>query len=138
MSEIHWMESFGGFDDFLIYLGISGTLLIAFVALYVKITPYHEIDLIRAGNMAAAYSLSGTIVGMVIPLSNAIKFSANLIDMAIWAVIALVIQLLVFVIARIALPHISEDIPAGKEASGLFLGAISVAAGMLNAACMSY
>ncbi|MBI3716025.1 MAG: DUF350 domain-containing protein [Betaproteobacteria bacterium] len=132
------MESFGGFSDFLIYLGISATLLIAFVVIYVKITPYHEIGLIRAGNMAAAYSLSGTIIGMVIPLANAIKFSSNLIDMAIWAVIALVIQLLVFVIARVALPHISEDIPAGKEASGLFLGAISVAAGMLNAACMSY
>jgi len=138
MSEIHWMESFGGFDDFLIYLGISATLMIAFVAIYIKITPYHEIALIRAGNMAAAYSLSGTIIGMAIPLSNAIKFSANLIDMAIWAVIALVIQLLVFVIARVALPHISEDIPADKHSAGFFLGAISVAAGMLNAACMSY
>jgi putative membrane protein len=49
-----------------------------------------------------------------------------------------VVQLLVFVIARITLPNIAKDIPAGKEASGIFLGAISIGAGVLNSACMSY
>lgn len=138
MGDFHIMDSFGGFDDFLIYLALSGVLLAAFVTFYVKITPYHEIGLIREGNMAAAYSLSGTIIGMVIPLANAVKYSANPVDMAIWGAIALAVQLLVFVIARIALPHIAEDIPAGKQAPGFFLGAISIAAGVLNSACMSY
>ena len=132
------MESFAGFDDFLIYLVIAATLLAVFVAIYVRITPYREIGLIREGNMAAAYSLSGTLIGMAIPLANAIEFSINPVDMAIWGFIALAIQLLVFVVARIALPHIAEDIPAGKQASGFFLGAISIAAGILNAACMTY
>src|SRR5258708_18865999 len=112
MTNFHFMESFGGFDNFLLYLALSGALLIAFVTVYVKITPYHEIGLIREGNMAAALSLSGTIIGMAIPLSAAIKGSTGPIDMAIWAVIALVIQLLVFVVARVALPHIVADIPA--------------------------
>jgi putative membrane protein len=132
------MESFGGFDDFLVYLVLSGVLLAMFVAIYVRITPYREIALIREGNMAASFSLSGTIIGMVIPLANAVEYSVSLVDMAIWGFIALAIQLLVFVIARIALPHIATDIPAGKQASGFFLGAISVAAGILNAACMTY
>ena len=132
------MESFAGFDDFLIYLVIAATLLAVFVAIYVRITPYREIGLIREGNMAAAFSLSGTLIGMAIPLANAIEFSVNPVDMAIWGFIALAIQLLVFVVARIALPHIAEDIPAGKQASGFFLGAISIAAGILNAACMTY
>jgi putative membrane protein len=138
MTPFHIMESFGGFDDFLLYLAISGVLLAVFVAIYVKITPYREIALIREGNMAASFSLSGTIIGMVIPLSNAVEYSVNPIDMAIWGFIALAIQLLVFVIARIALPHIAQDIPAGKQASGFFLGAISIAAGILSAACMTY
>ena len=132
------LESFAGFDDFLIYLVIAATLLAVFVAIYVRITPYREIGLIREGNMAAAFSLSGTLIGMAIPLANAIEFSINPVDMAIWGFIALAIQLLVFVVARIALPHIAEDIPAGKQASGFFLGAISIAAGILNAACMTY
>ena len=132
------MESFAGFDDFLIYLGIASVLLAMFVAIYVRITPYHEIPLIREGNMAAAFSLTGTLIGMVIPLSNAVEYSVNPVDMAIWGFIALAIQLIVFVIARISLPNIVVDIPAGKQASGFFLGAISIAGGILNAACMTY
>jgi putative membrane protein len=138
MARYQLMESFAGFDDFLIYLGIAAVLLAVFVAIYARITPYREIALIRDGNMAAAFSLSGTIIGMVLPLSSAVQNSVNLIDLGVWCTIALAVQLIVFIVARIALPNIVHDIPAGKQASGVFLGAISVAAGMLNAAAMSY
>ena len=138
MSKFEILASFGGFDDFLLYLAISGVLLAIFVAIYVRITPYHEVALIREGNMAASFSLSGTLIGMVIPLANAVEYSVNPVDMAIWGFIALAIQLIVFMIARIALPTIAIDIPAGKQAAGFFLGAISIAAGILNSACMSY
>jgi putative membrane protein len=138
MARYQLMESFAGFDDFLVYLGIAAVLLAVFVAIYARITPYREIALIRDGNMAAAFSLSGTIIGMVLPLSSAVQNSVNLIDLGVWCTIALAVQLIVFIVARIALPNIVHDIPAGKQASGVFLGAISVAAGMLNAAAMSY
>ena len=138
MTRYEIMESFGGFDDFLLYLAIASVLLAIFVFIYVRITPYREIPLIREGNMAAAYSLSGALIGMVIPLSNAVEYSVNPVDMAIWGFIALAVQLIVFMIARIALPNIVKDIPAGVQASGFFLGAISIAAGILNSACMSY
>jgi len=138
MSKHEILASFDGFDDFLLYLAISGVLLAVFVAIYVRITPYREIALIRDNNMAAAFSLSGALIGMVIPLANAVKYSVNPVDMAIWGFIALAIQLIVFVIARIALPNIVVDIPAGKQAPGFFLGAVSIAGGILSAACMSY
>jgi putative membrane protein len=138
MAHFQLMESFAGFDDFLVYLGIAAALLAVFVAIYVRITPYREIQLIREGNTAAAFSLSGTIIGMVLPLSSAVENSVNLIDLGVWCTIALVVQLIVFIVARIALPNIVQDIPAGKQASGIFLGAVSIAAGMLNAAAMSY
>jgi putative membrane protein len=138
MARYQLMESFAGFDDFLVYLGIAAVLLAVFVAIYVRITPYREIALIRDGNMAAAFSLSGTIIGMVLPLSSAVQNSVNLIDLGVWCTIALAVQLIVFIVARIALPNIVHDIPAGKQASGIFLGAISIAAGLLNAAAMSY
>jgi putative membrane protein len=138
MARYQLMESFAGFDDFLVYLGIAAVLLAVFVAIYVRITPYREITLIREGNAAAAFSLSGTIIGMVLPLASALQSSVNLIDLGVWCTIALVVQIIVFVIARIALPNIVQDIPAGKQASGIFLGAISIAAGLLNAAAMSY
>ena len=138
MSKLEILASFGGFDDFLLYLAISSVLLATFVVIYIRITPYRELALIRDGNMAASFSLSGTLIGMVIPLATAVKFSVNPVDMAIWGFIALAIQLLMYMIARITLPTIAVDIPAGKQAAGFFLGAISIAAGILNAACMSY
>jgi putative membrane protein len=138
MSRYDLLASFAGFDDFLIYLGLAALLLFVFMAIYVRITPYREMSLIRDGNTAAAVSLSGTIIGMVLPLASALEYSVSLIDLGVWATIALVVQILVFVGARITLPNIVHDIPAGKMASGIFLAAISVAAGLLNAAAMSY
>ncbi|MBL8521121.1 MAG: DUF350 domain-containing protein [Betaproteobacteria bacterium] len=138
MDKYQILESFGGFDDFLLHLGISGVLLAVFVAVYIRITPYREMALIRENNMAAAFSLSGTILGMVIPLATAVQYSVNPIDMAIWGAIALAIQLIVFILARISLPSIIQDIPAGKTAAGFFLGIISIAGGVLNSACMTY
>ena len=49
------------------YFGLSLLLLAAFLLIYLRITPYHEIALIRAGNTAAATSLGGAIVGFVLP-----------------------------------------------------------------------
>jgi putative membrane protein len=138
MNKVSALQSFAGFDDFLGYLAISAALLAVFLALYVRITPYREIALIRDGNRAAAYSLAGTLIGMAIPLASAIEHSVNPIDMAIWGAIALAVQVIVYGLARLALPDIARDIPAGKEAAGIFVGAVSLAAGILNAACMTY
>jgi putative membrane protein len=138
MLTQHLMQSFAGFDDFLIYLCISLALLGLFLAIYVRITPYHEIALIRDGNMAAAYSLSGTMLGFIVPLASAVEHSVNPVDMVVWGVIALLIQLFAFMLTRLLLPNITVDIPAGKQAPGFFLGAVSLGVGILNAASMTY
>ena len=130
--------SLQGLDEFLAYFGLSIVFVALFLAVYVRITPYREIALIRAGNSAAAASLSGALIGFVLPLAAAVEHSVNPFDMAIWASIALIVQLLVYAVARLILPELNRHIPEGKSASGIFLGAISLAAGILNAASMSY
>jgi putative membrane protein len=130
--------SIQGLPAFLIYLVTSFALLALFILIYIWITPYHELALIRDGNIAAAASLSGTILGFVIPLAHAIALSANLLDMALWGLIALVVQLLVFFAVTRIIPGVARDIPAGKVAPGVLLGALSLATGILNAACMTY
>jgi len=132
------LDSFAGFDNFLVYLAISLALLAAFVALYVRVTPHREFTLIREGNIAAAFSLSGAILGFVIPLGAAIRSSVNLADMAIWGVIALFVQIAAFMVVRLTLPTITEDIAKGNGAQGFFLGSLSLGVGLLNAACMSF
>jgi putative membrane protein len=131
-------DSFAGFDDFLVYLALSIVLLALFIAIYVRVTPYREIALIREGNMAAAFSLSGAILGFIVPLSAAVRYSVNLVDMAIWGLVALAVQILAFVVVKLMIPSITQDIPAGKGAQGFFLGMQSLSVGLLNAACMSY
>lgn len=131
-------DSFTTFDDFLVYFGLAVALTAMFVAVYVRITPYREFALIRAGNMAASFSLSGSILGFVIPLAAAIQHSVNLLDMAIWGLFALVVQVVAFIVVKLLMPSITQDIPADKGAAGFFLGCMSLAVGLLNAACMSY
>jgi putative membrane protein len=131
-------SSIGGLPAFLTYLAASLALLALFIMIYIWITPYKELTLIREGNVAAAASLSGTILGFVIPLAHSVAQSVNLIDMALWGLIALVVQLLVFFTVTRLIPGIARDIPAGKVAPGILLGALSLGTGILNAACMTY
>jgi putative membrane protein len=131
-------ESFSGFDEFLLYLAVSLALLAVFIAIYIRVTPYRELALIREGNMAASFSLSGSLLGFIVPLASAIQHSVSLVDMAIWGVIAMVVQILAFVAVKLLIPSITQDIPAGKSAQGFFLGTLSLGVGLLNAACMSF
>jgi putative membrane protein len=132
------LASFSGFDDFLAYLAVSLALLAGFVAIYVRVTPHREFALIRDGNLAAAYSLSGALLGFIVPLASAIEYSVGLGDMAIWGLIALFVQVAAFVSVKLMIPTITDDIAAGRQAQGFFLGALSLGVGILNGACMSY
>jgi putative membrane protein len=130
--------SLAGLDEFLVYFALSLGFVVLYLAIYVRVTPYREFALIREGNAAAAASLSGSLLGFVLPLAAAIEHSVNVWDMAIWSAIALVVQLAVYAAVRLVIPDIPRHIPEGKVASGVFLGAASAAAGVLNAACMTY
>lgn len=112
--------------------------LFLFIAVYIRITPYKEIALIREGNTAAAASLSGAVLGYCIALASSVAHSVDLLDMVVWGGIALFVQLLAFFATRLMLPDLIKDVPENKLASGIFLGAISLGMGILNAACQSY
>ena len=130
--------SLEGLDEFLVFFGLATAFAAIFLFLYVKITPYNELKLIREGNTAAAASLAGALIGFTLPLASSIVHSVHPWDMMIWGVIALVVQLLVFVLVRFTLVNVTRRIPQGEVASGVLLGAVSICAGILNAACMTY
>lgn len=124
--------------NFLAYLGTAVVLLVAFVAIYLYVTPYEEIALIRGNNTAAAISLSGAILGFAMPIANVIAHSDTLLDLAVWGVIAGIVQLLAWGLARVALPQLQEDIAAGRVAPATLVAALSITVGLINAACMTY
>lgn len=111
-------------------------LLLAFLCLYVLVTPYSELTLIRAGNEAAAVSLGGAVIGFALPIAVSVAVTHNLYLMIGWGVIAGIVQLVTFTAARIALPRINQSIPEGRLASGIFLAALAIGTGILNAGCI--
>ncbi len=131
-----FVTSTSGLAAFAAYFGAAVVLLVLFTKIYEKVTPYKEFDLIAGGNTAAACSFCGALLGFAIPLASVIAHSAGLIDMVIWGVIALAVQVLTFFVVRLIFPRIVADIPAGRTAQGIFLGALSLLVGILNAACM--
>lgn len=122
---------------FALYFSVSVALLIAFLFVYTQFTPHRERDLIRAGNTAAAVAVAGSGLGFVLPLASVVIHSHSIIDMVLWGVVALIVQIATFLAIRAILPGLSERIAEGQTASGATLGAFSACVGILNAACMS-
>jgi putative membrane protein len=137
MLELH-SNYLSTLPNFLIFFAIAVALLVLFTAIYVAVTPHKEFALIRAGNTAAAVSLSGAVIGFVIPLASVIVHSLNLIDTLVWGAVALIVQILVFFVARLLVPGLPKAIEEGQIATAWTLAAFSIAVGILNAACMTY
>jgi putative membrane protein len=131
-------QSIAGLPNFLLYFALALVLLAIFAAVYVRVTTYRELALIRGGNIAAAISLSGALIGFVLPLASAIAHSVNPVDMVAWGAIALVVQLIVYAAVSRLVPHFREAIEAGRVAPATLLAALAVSVGILNAACLTY
>lgn len=131
-------ESLAGLPIFFAYLGVALVFLTLYCLIYVWITPYAEYRLIRAGKVAPAISFAGAILGFVIPLASAVSHSVSLLDMAVWGAIAFVVQVLVFFVTKKVFASLAQDIENDRIAAGILLAVFSLAAGILNAASMSY
>ncbi|WP_213941530.1 DUF350 domain-containing protein [Pseudomonas sp. dw_612] len=122
---------------FVTYIIGAAVLFALFQFIYTRITPHKEFELIRSGNVAAAIALGGAIVGFAIPASNVIAYSINILDFVVWAVIAAFVQLLAFLMTSLVLKGTSERIRNGEIAAGIYVAAVAISVGMLNAACMT-
>jgi putative membrane protein len=131
-------QSIAGLPNFLLYFALALVLLTIFVAIYVRVTSYRELVLIRGGNVAAAISLSGALIGFVLPLASAIAHSVNPVDMVAWGAIALIVQLVVYAAVSRLVPHFREAIEADRAAPAALLAALAISVGILNAACLTY
>jgi putative membrane protein len=136
------MFDFTAFQDgaiaFLVAFVAAGLFTIAFKYIYQWVTPYNEKALIRQGNLAAAIALAGALIGYVLPLASALSHTVSLPEFAAWATLAGVIQIAAFSGVRlVALPDVKARIENGETSIGVYLAGISIAVGVLNAACMT-
>jgi putative membrane protein len=133
-----WISELGiDIGAHMLYFLVSIILVVVFISIYTTITPYREITLIRHGNTAAAISLGGAVIGYSVPLAYAVAQSGSIVDMLTWSLVALVAQLVAYAITRLLLPTLPADVNEGKLAPAIFLAALSIAIGVLNAAAMT-
>jgi putative membrane protein len=117
---------------FLVAFVAAGVFTVVFKIVYQAVTPYDE------GNVAAAIALGGAVVGYVLPLASALSHTVSLMEFAAWALLAGVIQIAAFTLVRFTvLKDLIERIEKNELAAGVYLASISLAVGLLNAACMT-
>ena len=122
---------------FLAYCVGAAALCVLFGAVYLRLTPHREFDLVtREHNASAALALGGTIVGYGIALAGAIHNTRSPLEFAVWALLAIAPQLLAIGLARIAYPGLSKAIEQNALAAAIWQASISIAAGLVTAACM--
>lgn len=135
------MDQFmNGVTDFIIYFGMSLAFLLAFKWIYMAITPHDEWKEIKENkNTAAAIALGGAVVGYAIAISSAASNSVDWVDFSMWGVIALVAQVSGFTLVRaLFMPKIVQRIVDQEVPAAVVLASVSIAVGLLNAACMTY
>jgi putative membrane protein len=132
------LQSLAGLPAFLVYFCTGLVAIVAYLFVYMRVTPHDEFQLIRDNDPAAAIALGLSLLGFVLPVVSAIAHSANVVDCLIWSAIALVVQIAVFFLVKIPVPNLSAKIASGEVAAAIWLGLSSLAAGALNAAAMIY
>ena len=136
---MNWLyPSLTGIPNFFLYALIGAALSFVFAVVYIRITGHDEIKLIREGNASAAVALGGSLIGFALPLSKAIAQASSVPDCVLWGVMALIVQLLAYGIARFAVKDLSDRIGRNEMAAAIVLASISLMAGQLNAASMTY
>lgn len=131
------LQSLEGLPAFIAYFCLATVLVIAFLLVYTRLTPINEFELVRKNVPGAAIALGLSLLGFAMPLASAIAHAADLIDCAIWGVVAIIVQIITFYAVRVPVPDLSNRIAAGDLAPAIWLGLASVTAGLLSAASMT-
>jgi putative membrane protein len=132
------VQSFiAGFPILMLHSSVTLAILAAGVFLYIKITPYDEISLIRNGNTAAAVSLSGAILGLAIPLAFSMASSISVLEILIWGLVTLLLQLIAYRLTDKMMRDLPARIVAGELGPAILLVSIKLAVAAVNAAAVT-
>jgi putative membrane protein len=125
-----------GLPALLLHFGLVLGLLIVGIFVYMTVTPFHEQQLVRSGNTAAATVLGGALVALAIPLAALLATTGPLLDILVWGVVAVILQLVTVTIVSLLMRGMRGMIEAGQVAAAIPLVAAQISIGLLNAAVM--
>lgn len=126
-----------GFPLTLLHATVTVLLLLVGATVYAMLTPHKEITLVRAGNAAAALSFGGVLVGLAIPLGVSLAASTSLLEIVVWGVATIAVQLFVFRIADLILRGLPARIAAGEVSAATLLAAAKIATAIILASAVA-
>ena len=132
------IDSFvSGLPILMLHSSVTIAILLAGIWLYIWMTPWDEMALIRKGNNAAALSLSGAIVGLALPLAIAMAASVSVYEIILWGPVTLILQIIAYRVADIVMRTLPKRIEDGQMSAAILLVSIKLAAAIINAAAVS-
>ena len=135
MNEM--LELFSHVPSFFAYFIVGLCFLGAYFLAYTAVTKCDEMELIRHGNTAAAYTLIGSALGFALPLAIAISHTASPQAFVFWALVAMVTQMATYYFLKLVLKDVDAQIEANNPAYGMLAGGIALVVGVINAACVA-
>lgn len=123
--------------NYIAYLLSAFAMLAVFIVVYTRITPIDEFALIRKGVTAAALSFSGALIGFSLTLASSILHNDNFAMFALWAGCGALVQLVTYALVARVMSGLSQALNENNVAMGAMIGAVSLAVGVINAACLS-
>ena len=132
------LETLGsGLPILVLQLAATLGLLAIGIACYMAVTPFHEARLVREGNAAAGIVLMGALVALAIPLAATLATSAVTLDILIWGAVAVVVQLLAFLLTAALFRGLRAMIEAGNAGAACVVVGIQLAVALVNAGAMA-
>ncbi len=132
------IDSFiSGLPILMLHSSVTIAILLAGIWLYIWMTPWDEMALIRKGNNAAACSLGGAIVGLALPLAIAMAASVSVYEIILWGPVTLILQIIAYRVADIVMRTLPKRIEDGQMSAAILLVSIKLAAAIINAAAVS-
>jgi len=122
-----------GFPYLIFYLLTLTAIYIAGLLIYVKLTPHKELELVQAGNMAAAIHFSSLVIGLALPLAACLVNKFSLPDVAIWGSFSLFLQLFLFRLTDGIFKGMPERIVDNQTAPALVLASFKIAGSIILA-----
>ncbi|WP_374266020.1 DUF350 domain-containing protein [Zoogloea sp.] len=127
-------------DAFVNYLAhlVSGLGMVGlFAAVYMAVTPFHELTLIRQGIVAPALSLAGAVVGFSLTVASSILHNDSYPLFLMWCATGLTVQVATYAVLSRLFPRLPDQLAGNNVAAGATAGVVSLVVGIVNAACMS-
>lgn len=125
-----------GLPMLIVQVVACAVLLAIGVAIYSRLTPFREREMVADGNTAAGTVLAGAILALAIPLAAMLATSSTLVDILVWGVVALILQLVTLGIVALSMRNFRRMIESGNVAAAITLAGAQIAVALLNAAAM--